>query len=191
MFYGAAEFSRDTDLVILADARNLARLRRALTDLEAGVVAVPPLRLEHLRRGHAVHFRCRHPDAFHMRVDVMSRPMIRRLVEAHYFEHREHPTPAHVRFWLREFRTPELLVEAARTHRARCLRLARQRPLLEDAAAGRVAAVERALSKEEAEERQSDRQYWLPLRRELEHLRHRRVAPSMAAPRRRRSRTNG
>ena len=236
VFYGAAEFSRDTDLVILADAGNLSRLRRALTELEADVIAVPPLRLEHLRRGHAVHFRCRHPDAFHMRVDVMSRmrgvapfsalwarhttitlpdgfscdlvslpdlvrakktqrdkdwPMIRRLVEAHYFEHRDHPTPPHVRFWLQEFRTPELLVEVARTHRARCLRLARQRPLLEDAAAGRVAAVERALSKEEAAERQSDRQYWLPLRRELEHLRHRRVAPSGATPRRRRSRTNG
>lgn len=29
VFYGAAEFSRDTDLVILADARNLSRLRRA------------------------------------------------------------------------------------------------------------------------------------------------------------------
>ena len=73
VFYGAAEFSRDTDFVILADQRTLSRLRRALTDLEADVIAVPPLRLEHLRRGHAVHFRCRHPDAFHMRVDVMSR----------------------------------------------------------------------------------------------------------------------
>ena len=72
VFYGAAEFSRDTDLVILADARNLSRLRRALTYLEADVIAVPRLRLEHLRRG----------------------------------------------------------------HRTRCLRLARQRPLLEDAAAG-------------------------------------------------------
>ena len=28
VLYGAAEFSRDTDLVILADARNLARLRK-------------------------------------------------------------------------------------------------------------------------------------------------------------------
>lgn len=29
MFYGAAEFSRDTDLAILADAANLSRLRAA------------------------------------------------------------------------------------------------------------------------------------------------------------------
>ena len=50
------------------------------------------------------------------------------------------------------------------------------------------AAIVRA---QEAAERQRDRQYWVPLRRELERLRHRRVARSMAAPRRRRSRTNG
>lgn len=29
VFYGAAEFSRDTDLAILAEAENVARLRRA------------------------------------------------------------------------------------------------------------------------------------------------------------------
>ena len=232
VFYGAAEFSRDTDLVILADAGNLSRLRCALKDLKAEVIAVPPLRLQHLQRGHAVHFRCRHPDAFHMRVDVMSRmrgvalfpllwarrttvtlpdgfgcdlvslpdlvrakktqrdkdwPMIRRLVEAHYFQHRERPTPALVRFWLRECRTPELLVEIARAHRARCLPLTRQRPLLEDAVAGRVADVERALRSEEDAERQRDRQYWLPLRRQLERLRHALAARRGAARTPRRS----
>ena len=72
VFYGAAEFSRDTDLAILADAANLSRLRAALAALQAEVIAVPPLRLQYLRRGHAVHFRCRHPEAFRMRVDVMS-----------------------------------------------------------------------------------------------------------------------
>ena len=44
VFYGAAEFSRDTDLAIVADAVNLARLRRALDDLQAEVIAVPPLK---------------------------------------------------------------------------------------------------------------------------------------------------
>jgi hypothetical protein len=43
VFYGAAESSRDTDLVILADVRNLACLRRALNDLEAAVIAAPLL----------------------------------------------------------------------------------------------------------------------------------------------------
>jgi len=68
VLYGAAEFSRDTDLAVLADHANLARLRRALADLQAEVIAVPPFRLAYLRRGHAVHFRCHHPDALRMRV---------------------------------------------------------------------------------------------------------------------------
>lgn len=42
VFYGAAEFSRDSDFAILADAENLDRLRGALTELRAGVIAVPP-----------------------------------------------------------------------------------------------------------------------------------------------------
>jgi hypothetical protein len=73
VFYGAAEFSRTTDLAIVADAANLARLRRALADLQADVIAVPPLTARFLRRGHAVHFRCRHPHAFRMRVDVLAK----------------------------------------------------------------------------------------------------------------------
>ena len=73
VFYGAAEFSRDTDFAILADAANLARLRRALADLRAVPIAVPDLQLRHLRRGHAVHFRCMHPEALRLRVDVMAR----------------------------------------------------------------------------------------------------------------------
>ena len=73
VFYGAAEFSRDTDLLILADAANLARLEAALQDLQAQRIAVPPLTLDYLQRGHAVHFRCHHSEAADIRVDVMSR----------------------------------------------------------------------------------------------------------------------
>jgi hypothetical protein len=73
VFYGAAEFSRDADFAILAGAANLARLQKALTDLQAEPIAVPPFELRYLRRGHAVHFRCRHPEAFRIRVDVMAR----------------------------------------------------------------------------------------------------------------------
>ena len=40
VFYGAAEFSRDTDLAILADTVNLARLRKALGELQFGCVLV-------------------------------------------------------------------------------------------------------------------------------------------------------
>lgn len=46
VFYGAAEFSRDTDLLILADAGNLQRLDAALHELQAECIAVPPFALQ-------------------------------------------------------------------------------------------------------------------------------------------------
>jgi hypothetical protein len=73
VFYGAAEFSRDTDLLVLADAENLGRLDAALRELQAECIAVPPFAAEYLEGGHAVHFRCHHPETADMRVDVMSK----------------------------------------------------------------------------------------------------------------------
>ncbi|MBI4578095.1 MAG: hypothetical protein HY718_00240 [Planctomycetes bacterium] len=217
--YGAAEFSRDTDLVILADAGNLVRLRRALADLQAEVIAVPPFQAKHLRRGHAIHFRCRHPDLSRMRIDVMSRlrgvgsfaalwrrratialpdgfsfdvmslpdlvrakktqrdkdwPMLRRLVEAHYFQGRDQPTAAQIRFWMLELRSPDLLIEVAQHYRSACERAALRRRLLRHAARGDRPALEAALREEEAREREADRRYWQPLRAELEQLRRQR-----------------
>ncbi len=217
VFYGAAEFSRDTDLAILADTENLARLRRALADLQAEPIAVPPFALKHLRRGHAVHFRCQHPEALRMRVDIMSRmrgvapfprlwsrrttvelpgdirydvlslpdlvqakktqrdkdwPMIRRLVEAHYFQNRSKPNAAQIRFWLLELRTPELLMVVAGEYPVIRRRLQPRRPLLAHASSGDAAVLEEALHAEESAERDRDRIYWLPLRQELEAFRH-------------------
>jgi hypothetical protein len=73
VFYGAAEFSRDTDLAILASSENLERLKKALKDLQAEVIAVPPFEAKYLRKGHAIHFRCHHAEASGMRVDVMTK----------------------------------------------------------------------------------------------------------------------
>ena len=42
VFYGAAEFSRDTDFAIAIDSDNWARLNGALEALQARVIAVPP-----------------------------------------------------------------------------------------------------------------------------------------------------
>jgi len=217
VFYGAAEFSRDTDFAILADAANLARLRKALAELQAESIAVPPFELKYLRRGHALHFRCQHPEALRMRVDVMSRmrgvdsfaklwkrrttielpdgtkcdlvslpdlvqakktqrdkdwPMIRRLVEAHYFQNNAKPRAAQIKFWLQELRTPLLLLEVARTHASLARRLATKRPLLRHAAAGKLAQLESALTAEENHVRTEDKAYWSPLLKELERLRH-------------------
>jgi hypothetical protein len=99
-------------------------------------------------------------------------PMIRRLVEAHYFEHRERATAAMVRFWLRELRTPELLVEVAGRWPDTRAAERRKRPLLASVRPGNEARVAEALAREEWAERRKDAAYWRPLRAELERLRH-------------------
>jgi hypothetical protein len=73
VLYGAAEFSRDIDLAIVAGPANLSRLRAALAELRADVIAVPPFELKYLRKGHAVHFRCSAPDVAGLRIDVMTK----------------------------------------------------------------------------------------------------------------------
>ena len=216
VFYGAAEFSRDTDFAILATPQNLSRLRKAMNELQAEVIAVPPFEAKYLRKGHAVHFRCHHPDADRMRVDVMTKmrnvdsfsklwlrrttisidpnetcelmsladlvqakktqrdkdwPMIRRLVEVHYFGNRESAHPAQRRFWLMELRTPELLIELASIHPNELRRFKRKRLLLGLAQTGNESALADAILEEERAERAADREYWAPLKRELEQLR--------------------
>ena len=199
LFYGAAEFSRDLDLLVL----------------EARPIAVPPFEARFLEAGHAVHFRGRRADVGGLRIDVMSRlrgvdefdalwarrttievddqsvdlmsladlvlakktqrekdwPMIRRLVEQNYLEHRDSPSSAQVRFWLRELRTPELLIRVV-AQWAREAEGEQVRPAVDAAIQGNEDAVAACLRLEEDEERQRDRVYWQPLRRELERLRH-------------------
>jgi hypothetical protein len=72
VLYGAAEFSRDVDLAVLADPANLERLRAALVELDAESIYVPPLSEDVLRRGHACHFRARSAGVEGFRIDVMS-----------------------------------------------------------------------------------------------------------------------
>jgi len=131
VFYGAAEFSRDTDFVILADAPNLARLRKALAELQAEPIAVPPFALKHLRRGHAIHFRCQHPQATGMRVDLMSKMR---------------GVDSFAKLWMRRttLRTP----------------------------GGEKCDLLSLPDLVQAKKTQRDREYWLPLKKELEKLRH-------------------
>lgn len=131
VFYGAAEFSRDTDFVILADAPNLARLRKALAELQAEPIAVPPFALKHLRRGHAIHFRCQHPQATGMRVDLMSKMR---------------GVDSFAKLWMRR---TTLRIPGGE----KCDLLS-----LPDLV--------------QAKKTQRDREYWLPLKKELEKLRH-------------------
>ena len=215
VFYGAAEFSRDLDLLILADSENLATLRPALDCLEAELIAVPAFEERYLLRGHAVHFRCRRADVAGLRVDLMAClrgvagfeelwarrttlevagesvelltlddlvrakktqrdkdwPMLRRLVEQSYFGHSGNPSPELVGFWLRELRTPELLVEVAAAHPEPARAEAASRPAVRAALSHVMDDVREALEAEEREEHRKDRDYWEPLKRELEQIR--------------------
>ena len=73
VFYGAAQFSKDVDFVLLAAEENFSRLLAALAELNARRIAVPRFDPVLLARGHAVHFRCQGGDADGLRVDVMTR----------------------------------------------------------------------------------------------------------------------
>jgi hypothetical protein len=73
VFYGAAQVSKDVDVLLLAEAANFARLRQALNALAARRIAVPPFEPALLARGHAVHFRCAAPGVEELRVDAMTR----------------------------------------------------------------------------------------------------------------------
>ena len=77
--------------------------------------------------------------------------MIRRLVDVNYLNHRDEPTSARVLFWLRELRSPELLVEAVRAHPGVVEQLIGERPLLKLAISENLASgvLDRALRDEE------------------------------------------
>ena len=214
--YGAAQFSKDIDFLVPADAENFDRLHTALAELKAERIAVPPFDPAHLARDHAVHFRCAHPDADGLRVDVMTKlrgptdfealwsrrftltaergevfellnigdlvqakktqrdkdwPMVSLLVETHYFAFAAEPTPERIAFWLREARTPERLVELAGRFPEDCRKLSGERFLLASALAGNLDGLRRELMEEELRDRQRDREYWAPLKAEMEAFR--------------------
>ena len=216
VLYGAAEFSRDTDFAILASPENLRRLGSALEELHGEVIAVPPFQAEYLERGHAVHFRCHHPEADRVRIDVMAKlrgvdpfpalwdrrstwtlpegieidtlslpdlvaskktqrdkdwPMVRRLLEVSYEEGFASPTPEQVRFWLRELRTPEALLEVVDRHPQEARAEAPSRSAIKAALDGELRTVEEHVAEEERRERAADQAYWQPLLAELEALR--------------------
>jgi hypothetical protein len=216
VLYGASEFSRDTDVALLASRENLSLLRAALHSLHAKRIALPPFEYDYLLRGHAIHFRCYHPDASGMRLDVMSTmrgvdtfnklwerrtrfalnerdsygllslpdlirakktqrdkdwPMIRRLIEADYVS-QKNPSRETINLWLLESRTPEMLIAIAKDFRDDAVSIKPRRLAVSSALAGDEVAVQRELEQEEKAERDADRLYWEPLKKELEALRH-------------------
>ncbi|MDL5054860.1 hypothetical protein QQ056_15075 [Oscillatoria laete-virens NRMC-F 0139] len=99
-------------------------------------------------------------------------PMIRRLVESHYFQNRDQAVDEQVFFWLRECRTASILLEIAKSWPECVDQMTPLRPLLSLIKECDEARINEALLQEELRCRQEDRQYWLPLKKELETLRH-------------------
>lgn len=218
IIYGAVEFSRDSDFVILADTGNIERLKKALKILKAGPVYFPEFQIEYLRKGHACHFRCEARDVEGLRIDVLSILrgcdsfmklwkrrktvtvkggmdieviglhdlvqskktqrdkdwfMIKRLVENDIALHKDRPSSDKIKWWLAESRTPEHLRTLAGKFPQLAEEMTLARPLLDYAIKGDLSMLSKALFEEEQPERQKDIEYWKPLRRELETLRHR------------------
>ncbi len=73
ILYGGAEFSRDIDLSISIQPKNLVAVKKALRQLKAQVVFFPDLDADVLRRGHACHFRCHAEGVEGLRIDLMTR----------------------------------------------------------------------------------------------------------------------
>lgn len=217
IIYGAAEFSRDSDFIVLCDNDNLGRLKEALNALKAELIYVPPPGADYLERGHACHFRCRAKDVRNLRVDVISKLrgcesfdklwerrktvllkggsaidviglydlvqskktqrdkdwlMLKRLVENDIILNKGNPSGARVKWWFLESRNPDSLIRLAREHPEIVKKCADRRSLLLSAVNTDTQKLGLQLSEEESTERQKDIEYWAPLKKELETLRH-------------------
>ena len=217
IIYGAAEFSRDSDFVILSSPDNLARMREALKAMKAVTIYVPPLDVEYLERGHACHFRCGAWDIKGLRIDVMSKMrgcgefdmlwsrrkklslqkaitlniiglqdlvcskktqrdkdwlMLKRLVDNDIILKKYKAAPDRIKWWLSECRDAGILIELAKIYRRDAKERAKARPLISLAMRGDKSRLVIKLNEEEAKERKKDVAYWLPLKKELEELRH-------------------
>jgi hypothetical protein len=98
-------------------------------------------------------------------------PMIRRLVDAHYEQYKERATEDQIGFWLRESRTPDVLIQLASENPDLLKQVLPARPLLQETLSASRGGVAQGLQREEANERAADEEYWRPLKKELESLR--------------------
>jgi hypothetical protein len=98
-------------------------------------------------------------------------PMIRRLVESDIYTAAPTPSDDKIRFWLAECRTPGLLLSLITKFPQTAQSMLKRRPLLKAAFLGKEEELQKELHEEEELERKRDRNYWMPLRKELENWR--------------------
>jgi hypothetical protein len=97
--------------------------------------------------------------------------MLRRLVENDIAVARR-PSKKRTGWWLHECRSVRKLIRLAREHRDVAQEYVVKRPLLKAALEDNIEKLRALLKDEESAERQKDKEYWLPLTKELEALRH-------------------
>jgi hypothetical protein len=101
-------------------------------------------------------------------------PITRRLIEASYAQFSISATNEHVLFWLQASRSPDMRVELVANYPELAQRVEPVRPAVGEAQKQNAEGIRAALADEQRAESQSDEEYWLPLKRELEQLRKRR-----------------
>ena len=83
--------------------------------------------------------------------------MVQRLIEAHWFQNRSNPTPSRVDFWLRECRSPGILLDMAALFTKEATELQSIRPLLTAALQKNADTVEQSLEHERQAEITADK----------------------------------
>ncbi len=102
--------------------------------------------------------------------------MLKRLVENDIILHQDNPSDDRIKWWFQESRNPQRLVELAEQYPAMAKQSVAVRPLMSFAVTKNPQRLEAGLQDEERAERQKDMEYWTPLKRELETLRHQKAA---------------
>jgi len=99
-------------------------------------------------------------------------PVISKLAELHYLQNRTAPTDLRRKFWFMELRTEETLVSLTKEFSKEAQTFETQRPLIKFALQNDHSSLSRALAEEMILIKELDKEYWKPLKAELEKLRH-------------------
>ena len=94
------------------------------------------------------------------------------LIEADMIRHRDDPAGDRTHFWLREVRGADELIELASAFPEVAEVVRQVRPLIGAAQQRDRSTLELELAREQIRGKQADRDYWEPLRTELERMRH-------------------
>jgi hypothetical protein len=106
--------------------------------------------------------------------------MLKRLVENDIVLHRKDPSVDRIRWWFLESRDAASLISLGGGYPKILKECITVRPLLRSIIAQDFKKLEAALHEEELQEREKDREYWAPLRKELETMRH--IASKRSTP---------